>query len=87
MVFLFIPQFIIFFFSEDLFVFIGQPEESANVAWKYLMTWLPGLFFNIQFEWIRRYLLAMGVYYPTIAILKYIFVNFTSLYYLPNFII
>ena len=67
MALLFIPQVILLCFSEDLFILIGQPEESAKVASKYLMICLPGLFFNTQFEWIRRYLLAIGVYYPTTA--------------------
>ena len=71
MALLFIPQLILLCFSKDLFILIGQPEESAKVASKYLMICLPGLFFNAQFEWTRRYLLAIGVYYPTIVLYFY----------------
>ena len=67
MIFLFVPLMMLLCFSEDLFILIGQPPESSHIAWKYLMICLPGLFFNMQFEWIRRYLLAMGDYYPAIT--------------------
>ena len=71
MVFLFVPLLMLLCFSEDLFILIGQPPESSHIAWKYLMICLPGLFFNMQFEWIRRYLLAMGDYYPAITHLTF----------------
>ena len=52
---LFIPQLILLGFSEQLFVLIGQPPESAAIAWKYIMLILPGIFLNMQFECTRRY--------------------------------
>ena len=71
MALLFIPQMILLCFSKDLFILIGQPEESTKVASKYLMICLPGIFLNTQFEWIKRYLFAIGVYYPTTVLYFY----------------
>lgn len=76
----FVPQTLIIVYSEQLFLLIGQPPESAAVAWEYLVMCLPGLFFNMQFECTRRYLLAIGVRTPILYVLvAAIAVHLTSL--------
>ena len=61
---IFILQIIVLGFSDKIFVMIGQPVESSIAAWKYIVACLPGFFFQLQFEWMRRYLLAIEIYLP-----------------------
>ena len=61
---LFIPQAILILNVRTFFVYINQPELSAEYAAEYALLLLPGIFFGMQFEWTRRFLLAQGVYMP-----------------------
>lgn len=64
----FIPQALLLVYSKHLLDYFEQPEDSANVAWEYLMLLLPGLLMKTQFECTRRYLLALGVFVPIMYI-------------------
>lgn len=66
---LFIPQAILILNVRTFFVYINQPELSAEYAAEYALLLLPGIFFGMQFEWTRRFLLAQGVYMPILYIL------------------
>ena len=66
-------QAVILCLSYKIFVFVGQPLESSFYAWQYIMVCLPGFFFLLQFESMRRYLLAIGIYLP--GIFKYILLH------------
>ena len=55
--------------SETIFILIGQQPEAAAIAHSYIMSVLPGLFMNTQFEWLRRFLLVQGIYNAIMYIL------------------
>mmetsp|Transcript_25016 Transcript_25016/g.28728 ORF Transcript_25016/g.28728 Transcript_25016/m.28728 type:complete len:178 (+) Transcript_25016:351-884(+) len=52
-----------------IFELLEQPADSAEVAQQYILAVLPGLFLNMQFECLRRFLLVQGVYNPILYIL------------------
>ena len=54
---------------KSIFLIVGQPPESADIASYYIISVLPGLFMNMQFEWLRRFLLVQGIYNPIMYIL------------------
>lgn len=65
-VILFIPQFFLCYHVDKLFVFMGQPKESSEMAYIYMTIALPGMFLYALFESTRRYLQAHGVYNPVL---------------------
>ena len=81
----FIPQAILLILSEPIFLIFGQPPESSEIAWKYIIAILPGMYLNLQFEWTRRYLLALGIYLPILYI--FIFTFFLHILFLYIFVI
>ena len=54
---------------EQIFLFLNQPPESAAIAQIYILSVLPGVFLGSQFEWMRRFLLMHGIYYPVLYII------------------
>ena len=55
---------------EQIFLFLDQPPESAAIAQVYILSVLPGVFLNSQFECVRRFLLMQGIYYPALYIIS-----------------
>mmetsp|Transcript_7379 Transcript_7379/g.6537 ORF Transcript_7379/g.6537 Transcript_7379/m.6537 type:complete len:195 (+) Transcript_7379:384-968(+) len=50
--------------TRKILYLFGQPEDSAEVAQKYVNYALVGAFLNMQFEATRRFLIAQGVFHP-----------------------
>ena len=50
-------------------VYLGLPPESSDVAQKYILCILPGVFMCVQFECLRRFLTVQGIYNPVLYIL------------------
>ena len=63
-------QMILLLNSETLFIWLGQEQATASVAATYMIWILPGLFINMQFECLRRFLLVQGIYKPIMFILS-----------------
>ena len=48
---------------------LGLPVESAEIAQNYTLWILPGSFFQMQFEWLRRFLLVQEIFNPVLYVL------------------
>lgn len=64
----FIPELIIFLFTKELLLLLGQDIATAESSRLYIYTLLPGMFAMTQFETVRRYLQAMKIFYVTMYI-------------------
>ena len=74
-------QLIVWLNIKSIFLMIGQPPESAEIGSFYIISILPGLFMNMQFEWLRRFLLVQGIYNPIMYILaSTLWLHITLLY-------
>ena len=59
---LFIPQAAFLLYTKEILVLFGQDEEVWDVAQFYIILMLPGMYAFAQYETIRRYLQAMGIF-------------------------
>ena len=77
MTLVFIPQIIIFIFTEELLLLTGQDPAVANYAHLYTLYLIPGvLFFNL-FECIRRFMNAQLIFdVPSYVQLITLFLHF-----------
>ena len=57
-----IHQWVFLFFIGDIFIAFGQPERPAIICQEFIRYQLIGLMWVNQFEWVRRFLTAQGVY-------------------------
>ncbi|CAI2361778.1 unnamed protein product [Moneuplotes crassus] len=58
----FIFQLLLLYYIGDLLEMIGQPEEASRICQTFIRYQLVGLYCSVQFEGLRRYLIAQGVY-------------------------
>ena len=65
----YIIQSIILLNSYNIFIFLGLPSDSAEIAQRYSLWVLPGSFFQMQFEWLRRFLLVQDIFNPILYVL------------------
>ena len=78
---LFFVQFAILINWNAIFVSLGLPPESSEVAHNYILSVLPGVYMAVQLEWLRRFLTVQGVYNPILYILSgCLVVHIISLY-------
>lgn len=81
MALIFIPQTIIFLWTENILVLLGQDPEVAKVAQKYVYYIIPGIFFFNMFETARRFLNAQLVFIlPSIIQFTTLVLHFLWLY-------
>ncbi|XP_013407412.1 multidrug and toxin extrusion protein 1 [Lingula anatina] len=52
---------------ERLLILVGQDAEVSRLVGEYLMYFLPGLFFNFQFEIVAKYLQDQNKVFPTMV--------------------
>ena len=62
MIAIFIPQTIFLLYTKEMLIYFGQDEEVSEVAQFYINMMLPGMFAFAQYETVRRYLQAMGIF-------------------------
>lgn len=63
---LFIPGAIALIFTKQILILFGQDPNTAEAAQEYMVYFLPAVFALNQFETIRRYLQAMGLFDLTV---------------------
>ena len=76
-----VVQFLLLINWNTIFVYLGLPPDSSEVAQQYILSILPGVFMGTQFEWLRRFLTVQGIYNPILYILtSSILIHISSLY-------
>mmetsp|Transcript_12174 Transcript_12174/g.10794 ORF Transcript_12174/g.10794 Transcript_12174/m.10794 type:complete len:120 (+) Transcript_12174:397-756(+) len=58
-----IPQLIILWYSENILIWVGQPELAAKYAGIYIRYIIPGLWFYAQVDLLRRFLASQGEFH------------------------
>ena len=67
------PVFILFIYSENIFILMGMDPDVSREARIYLIYLIPGAIAMCQFETVRRFLQSMGIFYISM------YVQFTTL--------
>ena len=67
------PVFILFIYSENIFILMGMDPDVSKEARIYLIYLIPGAIAMCQFETVRRFLQSMGIFYISM------YVQFTTL--------
>jgi multidrug resistance protein, MATE family len=81
----FIPQAYIAINADRIFRFMGQPPESSEMAYRYMIISLPGCLIYGLFESTRRYLQAHGIYNPILIMWSWsVVVHIAANYILVN---
>uniref|UniRef100_A0A7S3N2X1 Uncharacterized protein n=1 Tax=Euplotes harpa TaxID=151035 RepID=A0A7S3N2X1_9SPIT len=65
---IFIPEMILLCFTKPILIYLGQDEQTSEVAQNYILPLLPGMFAMTQFETIRRYLQGMTIFVFTMYV-------------------
>ena len=56
------PVYILFIYSEDIFMLMGMDPDVSKEARIYLIYMIPGAIAMCQFETVRRFLQSMGIF-------------------------
>ena len=67
------PVFILFIYSEDIFILMGMDPDVSKEARIYLIYMIPGAIAMCQFETVRRFLQSMDIFYISM------YIQFTTL--------
>ena len=79
---LFIVQWVILLNWDFLFKLINQPPEIIELSQQYIFSVIPGVFLQMQYEWLRRFLMSLGIFAPTLYIMASVLIIHVAMLYL-----